>query len=154
MHGTEVSHNAPLIGRIDNFVAINSALEVDLTGQINAETLNGVQLSGVGGQFDFVDAAYFSRGGKSITALTSSAAKGTISRIVSRLPAGAIATIPRYMTDFVVTEYGVACLRGKSATSRAEALISIAHPDFRDSLWEEFSRGRNKPSSGSKREKS
>ena len=140
MHGAEVSHNAELIGRIDNFMAINSALEIDLTGQINAESLNGVQISGVGGQFDFVEGAYFSRGGKSITALTSSAAKGKISRIVSTLPSRAIVTIPRYMTDIVVTEYGVAQLRGKSNRQRAEALIAIAHPDFRDQLREEFSR--------------
>jgi 4-hydroxybutyrate CoA-transferase len=140
MHGADVSHNAQLIGQIDNFIAINSALEIDLTGQINAESLNGVQISGVGGQFDFVEGAYFSRGGKSITALTSSAAKGKISRIVSSLSSRAIVTIPRYMTDIVVTEYGVAHLRGKSNRQRAGALIAIAHPDFRDQLREEFSR--------------
>jgi 4-hydroxybutyrate CoA-transferase len=140
MHGADVSHNSQLIGQIDNFIAINSALEVDLTGQINAESLDGVQISGVGGQFDFVEGAYFSRGGKSITALTSSAAKGEISRIVSTLSSRAVVTIPRYMTDIIVTEYGVAQLRGKSNRQRAEALMAIAHPDFRDQLREEFSR--------------
>ena len=140
MHGADVSHNAQLIGQIDHFIAINSALEIDLTGQINAESLDGFQLSGVGGQFDFVEGAYFSRGGKSITALTSSAGKGKISRIVPRLSSGAIATIPRYMSDIVVTEYGGAQLRGKSNRQRAEALIAIAHPDFRDQLREESSR--------------
>jgi len=136
MHPAQVSHNAELIGRIDNFVAINSALEIDLTGQINAESLNGIQLSGVGGQFDFVDGAYFSRGGKSITAMTSSTGKGRVSRIVPRLPSGAAVTLPRFMTDIVVTEYGIAELRGKSFSRRAEALMAIAHPDFRQDLWE------------------
>lgn len=138
MHGAEVSHNAQLIGQIDNFVAINSALEIDLSGQINAESINGEQVSGVGGQFDFVEGAYYSRGGISITALSSSAAQGKISRIIPSLPPQATVTIPRYMADIVVTEYGVAKLKGKSLPQRAEALISIAHPHFRDSLWEAF----------------
>lgn len=138
MHGAEVSHNAQLLGQIDNFVAINSALEIDLSGQINAESLNAEQISGVGGQFDFVEGAYYSRGGISITALSSSAAQGKISRIVPYLSPQATVTIPRYMADIVVTEYGVAKLKGKSLPQRAEALISIAHPHFRDSLWEAF----------------
>ena len=138
MHGAEVSHNAELIGKIDNFVAINSALEIDLSGQINAESLNGVQISGVGGQFDFVEGAYFSRGGRSVTALISSASKGKVSRIVPTFSNQAVVTIPRYLTDIVVTEYGAAHLRGKSIRQRAEALISIAHPSFRDGLCEAF----------------
>jgi 4-hydroxybutyrate CoA-transferase len=97
-----------------------------------------VQISGVGGQFDFVEGAYFSRGGKSITTLTSSAGKGKISRIVANLSQKAVVTTPRYLTDIVVTEYGAAHLRGKSNRQRAEALISIAHPGFRDGLWETF----------------
>ncbi len=147
MHGAGVSHNAELIGKIDSFMAINSALEIDLTGQVNAESLNGVQISGVGGQFDFVEGAYFSRGGKSITALTSSAGRGKVSRIVASLPPKAVVTTPRYLTDIVVTEYGVARLRGKSNRQRAEALISIAHPSFRDGLWEAF---RKEQASGKK----
>ncbi|MBM4331381.1 MAG: acetyl-CoA hydrolase/transferase family protein [Deltaproteobacteria bacterium] len=138
MHSAEVSHNARLIAEIDDFISINSVIEIDLTGQINAESLNGLQISGVGGQFDFVAGAYFSRGGKSITALTATATKGTISRIVPRLAGGAAVTIPRYLTDIVVTEFGIAKLRGKSFPRRAEALISIAHPAFRDELWEAF----------------
>jgi 4-hydroxybutyrate CoA-transferase len=141
MHGAEVSHNAELIGKIDNFVAINSALEIDLSGQINAESLNGVQISGVGGQFDFVEGAYFSRGGRSVTALISSASKGKVSRIVPAFSSQAVVTIPRYLTDIVVTEYGAAHLRGKSIRQRAEALISIAHPSFHDGLWEVFRKG-------------
>jgi len=138
MHGAGVSHNAELIGKIDNFVAINSALEIDLSGQINAESLNGVQISGVGGQFDFVEGAYFSRGGRSVIALISSASKGKVSRIVPTFSNQAVVTIPRYLTDIVVTEYGAAHLRGKSIRQRAEALISIAHPSFRDGLCEAF----------------
>lgn len=138
MHPADVTHNAQLIGQNDHFVAINSAVEIDLAGQINAEALNGVQISGVGGQFDFVEAAYFSRGGRSITAFLSSAGAGKVSRIVPRLGAGAVVTVPRYMTDIVVTEYGVAELRGKTLAQRAEALVAIAHPCFRDSLWEAF----------------
>jgi acyl-CoA hydrolase len=133
-----------LIAKIDDFIAINSAVEIDLTGQINAESLNGAQISGVGGQFDFVEGAYFSRGGRSITAMASSTGKGKISRIVPALASGAVVTIPRYMTDIVVTEFGVAELRGKSSRQRAEALISIAHPDFQDRLWEARSKTRSK----------
>ncbi len=142
MHPASVTHNAQLIARNANFVAINSAVEIDLTGQINAESLNGVQISGVGGQFDFVEAAYFSRGGRSITAFLSSAGSGKVSRIVPRLAAGAVATVPRYMSDLAVTEYGVAELRGRTLSQRAEALISIAHPNFRDSLREAMERRR------------
>jgi len=141
MHPSQVSHNARLIAGIDHFTAINSVVEIDLTGQINAESINTAQISGVGGQGDFVEASFFSKGGKSITALTSTAGKGKISRIVPRLASGAAVTIPRYMTDIVVTEFGVAELRGKSFRQRAEALISIAHPDFRNWLWEAFSKG-------------
>lgn len=142
MHPASVTHTAQLIAQNPHFVAINSAVEVDLTGQINAESLNGMQISGVGGQFDFVEAAYFSRGGRSITAFLSSAGSGKVSRIVPRLAAGAVSTVPRYMADLVVTEYGVAELRGRSLSQRAEALISIAHPNFRDSLREAFGRRR------------
>jgi 4-hydroxybutyrate CoA-transferase len=144
MHPAEVSHNAALIAKIDDFMAINSAVEIDLTGQINAESLNGAQISGVGGQFDFVEGAYFSRGGKSITAMTASTGKGKVSRIVPSLASGAAVTIPRYMTDIVVTEFGVAELRGKSFRQRAEVLISIAHPDFQHWLCEAQSKIRPK----------
>ena len=85
-----------------------------------------------------MEGAYFSKGGKFITALTSSAGKGKASRIVPRLPSKAVVTTPRFLTDIVVTEYGVAQLRGKSSRQRAEALISVAHPAFRDGLWEAF----------------
>ncbi len=148
LHPASVSHNARLIGEIDNFVSINSVIEVDLTGQINAENIGDIQISGVGGAHDFVTAAYFSKGGKSFTALTSTAAGGKISRIVPRITSGAAVTIPRYLIDIVVTEFGVAHLRGKTLPQRAEALIHIAHPNFRDMLKEEFSRAYTRPKAG------
>ncbi len=146
MHSSSVTHNAHLISQIDKFVAINSAIEIDLTGQINAESVDGAPISGVGGQCDFVESALHSLGGRAITAMTATAGKGKISRIVPRLDSGATVTTPRYLVDTVVTECGVAELRGKSYRQRAEALIAIAHPDFRDKLWEEFGRGLAKKS--------
>jgi 4-hydroxybutyrate CoA-transferase len=138
LHPASVSHNARLIGEIDHFISINSVIEVDLTGQVNAETIGDLQISGVGGAHDFVTAAFFSKGGKSFTVLTSTAGGGKISRIVPKIRSEAAVTIPRYLTDLVVTEFGVAHLRGKSIPQRAEALIRIAHPHFRDQLKEEF----------------
>ena len=129
-----LSHGLEYLRDQDRFISINSALEVDLTGQVNAEWLNGRQISGLGGQFDFVEAAMYSRGGFSITALPATAAGGTASRIVPRLAAGAAVTTPRHCVDFVVTEFGVADLRAKTLRQRAEALAAIAHPDFRDGL--------------------
>jgi 4-hydroxybutyrate CoA-transferase len=128
------SHGLPVLQQLDNFTAINSALEVDLSGQVNAEWVNGRQISGLGGQFDFVEAALYARGGRSITALPSTAARGTVSRIVPALAAGTPVTTPRYCVDAVVTEYGVAELRGKGLRERADALAAIAHPAFRDGL--------------------
>ncbi|MCX5907854.1 MAG: 4-hydroxybutyrate CoA-transferase, partial [Deltaproteobacteria bacterium] len=113
MHPASVSHNARVIGEIDNFVSINSIIEIDLTGQINAESINDTQISGVGGAHDFAMGAAYSRGGKSFTVLTSTAAKGELSRIVPRIASVCAVTIPRYLVDYVVTEYGVAHLRGK-----------------------------------------
>jgi 4-hydroxybutyrate CoA-transferase len=128
------SHGLRYVSQIDNFVAINSAIEVDLGGQINAEWVAGRQISGIGGQVDFVEAASYSRGGRSIVALPSTAARGSVSRIVRTLAAGTPVTTPRCFVDFVVTEYGVADLRGKGIHARARALTAIAHPQFRDEL--------------------
>ncbi len=122
----------------DNMVSINSCLEVDLTGQINAESVGERQFSGVGGQVDFIRGARMSRGGRSIIAMPSTAARGTVSRIAPVLAPGAIVTTSRCDVDHVVTEYGVASLRGRTLRQRAEALIAIAHPDFRDALMEEY----------------
>ena len=128
------SHGLETVARLDNFVAINSAIEVDLTGQVNAEWVAGRQMSGIGGQFDYVEAAMYSRGGRSIVALPSTAARGSASRIVRTLAAGAPVTTPRYCAEFVVTEYGIADLRGKGIHARARALAAIAHPQFREEL--------------------
>ena len=134
MHPVDYVNDVCVIGQHDNMVAINSAVQVDLTGQVNAEMIGGVQYSGVGGQVDFVRGASRSRGGKSIIALPSTASKGSISRICRELEAGAAVTTSRNDLHYVVTEFGVADLRGKTLQQRAEALISIAHPGFRDKL--------------------
>jgi 4-hydroxybutyrate CoA-transferase len=125
----------------DNMVAINSALAVDLTGQIAAETLGErIFMSGPGGQPPFAIGAVLSRGGRSITVLPSTAAEGKMSRIVPKLEAGTVVTVPRVFADYIVTEYGIARLLGKSQRQRAEELIAIAHPDFRAELRREARR--------------
>lgn len=123
-----------VIASHDNMTAINSALAVDLTGQIAADSLGTRMLGGAGGQVDFVIGAMLSKGGRSITALHSTASNGTISRIVPTLENGTLVSIPRIFCDFVVTEYGIAKLWGKSQRERAAELIAIAHPDFRAEL--------------------
>jgi 4-hydroxybutyrate CoA-transferase len=135
MQDSLTGHNPLWLGRIPKFVSVNSAVEVDLTGQVNAESLGEEQISGLGGQFDFVEASYWSPGGFSIFAFPSTSGKnGEFSRIVKRLKPGAAVSTPRYFTRYVVTEYGVADLWGKSVKARAEALIRIAHPKFRAEL--------------------
>lgn len=126
--------NSHLIGGIEKFVSILSAIEIDITGQVNAETVAGRQISAIGGSFDFLQGALFSRGGKSIIALASTTPDGKFSRIVSKLPFGSAVTTPRHCVQYVVTEYGVADLRGKTLRERAHSLISIAHPSFREEL--------------------
>ncbi len=123
-----------VIARNDNMIAISTVIEVDLTGQCNSEYLAGSQFSGTGGQLDFVRGAYNSRGGKSIQAFTSTARKGTVSRIVPRLKSGTAVTIPRMDTHYLVTEYGAVNLKGKSTRDRALGIIGLAHPDYRDRL--------------------
>ncbi len=118
----------------DNLVSINSAVQVDLMGQVVSESIGNMQISGVGGQVDFVRAAAFSKGGRSIIAMPSTAAKGTVSKIVALIDEGSAVTTSRNDVDYVVTEYGVAKLKGKTLRERAEALIYIAHPDFRAEL--------------------
>jgi GNAT superfamily N-acetyltransferase len=115
-------------------VAINSALAVDLTGQVAADTLSGKFFSGIGGQVDFVRGAARSRGGRSIIALPSTARAGTISRIQAMLDPGTGVVTSRGDVRYVVTEYGIADLWGKNIRERATALIAIAHPDFRREL--------------------
>lgn len=126
------THGAGVLASIDNFVAINSALEVDLFGQCNAEMLGGRQVSGAGGFHDFLRGAGASKGGRGIVALPSAA--GETSRIVPLLPSPSIATGPRNDCDIVVTEHGIARLRDLHLDARAEALIAIAHPAHRGML--------------------
>ncbi|MEW6269070.1 MAG: acetyl-CoA hydrolase/transferase C-terminal domain-containing protein [Thermodesulfobacteriota bacterium] len=131
---TTVIHDVPHLAQLERFVSINSAIEVDRDGQVNGETIDGVQVSGVGGSLDFVEAARYSAGGRSVIALRSTA-KGR-SRIVARLAAGAAVTVPRFAVDAVVTEHGVAELTGLDLDERAEALIEIAAPEARAELRE------------------
>ncbi len=127
-----------VVSKIENIVSINSALQVDLMGQANAEMIGSRQFSGVGGQVDFIRGAARAKGGKAIIAMPSTAAHGKVSKICAYLDAGAAVTTSRNDIDYVVTEYGIASLKGKTLRQRAAALINIAHPDFRPSLIEEF----------------
>ena len=129
-----------VIGRNDHMVCINSCIEIDLQGQVAAESMGLKQYSGTGGQVDYVRGAALSRGGKSIIAMPSTAARGKVSRIVPFLQPGAAVTTSRNDIDYVVTEYGIAHLRGHSLRERAQALIDIAHPDFQPMLREEYQR--------------
>jgi len=131
-------NNSYMIAQNDKVFSVNSALQVDLMGQVAAETINGVQFSGIGGQMDFVRGATWSKGGKSIIALPATAKGGTISRIVSTFKPGDAVTTPRNDVDYVITEFGVAHLRGVDMQERARRLISIAAPQFRDQLKEEY----------------
>lgn len=146
LHPVDYVNDPCVIGQHENMISINSAVQVDLTGQVNAEMIGSVQFSGVGGQVDFVRGAGRSIGGKSIIALPSTAARGKVSRIVRELDAGAAVTTSRNDVHYVVTEFGIADLRGKTLQQRAEALIAIAHPEFRNML-----RGRAMASAASTR---
>jgi 4-hydroxybutyrate CoA-transferase len=137
------THDLAVMAAIPHFVAINSVLSVDLSGHANAEMLDGRQVSGTGGLLDFVRGARASPGGRSILALPATAAGGKLSRIVPRLGERDIVSCPRADADMVVTEHGIARLRAKSLAERAEALIQIAAPGFR----EELAKGRPRPRS-------
>ena len=126
--------NPFVIAQNDDVVSINGTIEIDLTGACNSEYMLGHQFSASGGQLDFVRGAYASKGGKSIIAATSTAAHGKVSRIVPRL--GGPVTTPRIDTHWIVTEHGKANMKGRSSTERAQALIGLAHPRFRDELTE------------------
>ena len=139
MQPATFTHDPRIIGQIKNFISINSCIEIDLSGQVNAESVGNLQVAGMGGQFDFVLGSHWSEGGKSVFAFSSAFGQdGKHSRIVSRLSPGAKVTTPAYLADYIVTEYGVAELKGKTLTQRAKALINIAHPKFRDKLLEEW----------------
>ena len=128
------THDIGVLGAIDNFVAINSAIEVDLLGQGNAEMIAGKQVSAGGGLVDFMRGARRSTGGRAVLALISATSDGKTSRIVPRFAPGTVVTCGRTDIDFVVTENGVADLRNTTPHARAEALIEIAAPQFREEL--------------------
>ncbi len=137
MHPSNFTNDPYIAGQNDKLVSINASLQVDLLGQCGSESIGHLPYSGTGGQVDFVRAANRSRGGKSFIVLPSTAKDGTVSRIVPTLSPGTHATTSKNDVNYVVTEWGVAQLRGKSAKQRAQALIAIAHPDFRPWLREE-----------------
>lgn len=137
MHPVDYVNDPRVIAQNDQLVSINSCIEVDLMGQVVSEAMGLRQFSGTGGQVDFVRGATWSKGGRSIIAIPSTARKGTASRIVPLLAEGAAVTTARNDVDYIVTEYGVAHLKGRSLRERALALTAIAHPDFRPTLEEE-----------------
>lgn len=132
--GANYTHELSILRTIDNFVSVNSAVEIDLFGQVNAEFAAGRQLSGTGGAVDFMRGARASRGGRSIVALPATARDGEVSRIVAKVE---LVTAARTDVDIIVTEFGIAHLRDRSSKTRAEALIEIAAPQFRDALREQ-----------------
>ena len=136
MHPVEFTNDPYLAARNDNLCAINATMQIDLIGQCGSETLGHLPYSGTGGQADFVRAANRSKGGKAFIVLPSTAKNGAVSRIAPVLSPGTHVTTSKNDINYVVTEYGVAQLRGKTAKQRAEALIGIAHPDFRSELRE------------------
>ena len=138
MQPVDYVNNPYVIARNDNLISINSCVQIDLMGQVASESVGLKQISGAGGQVDFVRGASASRGGVSIMAFPSTAAKGAVSKIVPFLDHGSAVTTCRCDVDYAVTEYGVAHLKGETLRARARNLIAIAHPDFRAPLVEEF----------------
>ena len=133
----EYTNDVRILAQLDNFISINNAIDMDLYGQVNAESAGTKHISGTGGQLDFVMGAYLSRGGKSFICMSSTVTgkDGSVkSRIVPTLTPGSIATDPRSCVQYLVTEYGMINLKGLSTWERSEAIIGIAHPDFREEL--------------------
>ena len=134
------THDSAIISSNDRFVSINTALEVDLSGQVNAESIGGRPVSGPGGAVDMMRGAARSSGGKSFVALNSTAKGGRVSRIVTALDPDTPVTATRDDVDYIVTEFGARRIRGLAAAARADALIEIAHPDFRQQLKTEWNK--------------
>lgn len=138
MYPIEYVNNPSVIAQNDNMVSVNSCLQVDLQGQVVSDTIGLSQFSGVGGQVDFVRGATMSKGGRSIIAMPSTAKGGTVSRIVPVITEYSAVTTTRNDVNYIVTEYGIAQLKGRTMKERARALISIAHPNFREALCNDF----------------
>jgi acyl-CoA hydrolase len=129
------THRAEILCQLGKLVAINSAIEIDLTGQINSEIASGMQIGLVGGQGDFVRGAQMAAGGRAVIAMPASARNGQISKIVARL--NGVVTTARSDADLIVTEFGVAELRGQPLDERIRRMVAISHPNFRESLERE-----------------
>lgn len=140
LHPADFTNDPFVAARNDKLVSINATLQIDLFGQCGSESLGAAPFSGTGGQSDFVRAANRSQGGQSFIVLPSTAKDGRISRIVPALTSGTLVSTSKNDVNYVVTEYGVAQLRGKSMRERARALIAIAHPDFRSALRKQADR--------------
>ncbi len=140
LHPIDYVNNPIEIAKNDNMVSINSCLQIDLLGQVVSDTVGLNQYSAVGGQVDFVRGATMSKGGRSIIAMPSTAKGGMLSRIVPLITEGSAVTTPRNDVNYVVTEYGIAQLKGKTLKERAKALICIAHPKFRPHLILEYTK--------------
>ncbi|PKM94726.1 MAG: 4-hydroxybutyrate--acetyl-CoA CoA transferase [Firmicutes bacterium HGW-Firmicutes-1] len=136
-HPVDYVNNPNVISSHDDFISVNSCIEVDLLGQVCSESIGYKNYSGTGGQVDFVRGATKSRGGKSFIAMYSTAKKGTVSKIKPILTEGSVVTTSKNDVDYIATEFGVVRLKGKTAGQRAKALISIAHPDFQEYLIRE-----------------
>ena len=136
LHSAEYCLNVRVIAQHDNMVAINSAVSVDFAGQIAAESIGPRVISGAGGQTSFAIGAFLSKGGRNITVMASTAGSGEkrVSRITPMLAEGTIVTVPRSISDYIITEYGIAHINGKTQRQRAQELIGIAHPDYRAEL--------------------
>jgi len=132
LQSTDRTHSGAVLSAIPGLVSINSAIEVDLTGQVNAESVGAAHVGAVGGAVDFVRGAHTASGGRSLIALPSTAAGGSITKIVPQL-SGPVST-SRSDVDVIITEFGAAEIRGRSLRERARAMIGIAHPDFREQL--------------------
>lgn len=140
MYPVDYVNKPDIIAKNDHMISINSCIQVDLMGQVVSASVGLKQISGVGGQVDFVRGSHMSKGGKTIIALPSTANQGKISKIVPWLDQGAAVTTSRYDVDYIITEFGIAKLRGKTLRERAVQLIKIAHPNFRDLLIQEYER--------------
>lgn len=140
MYPVDYVNDPYVIAQNDNLVSINSCVQIDLMGQVVSTSAGLRQISGVGGQIDFVRGANMSKGGRAIMAMPSTTGKGKISKIVPFLDPGSAVTTTRNDVNYVITEYGIAQLKGKTLRQRAEALIQVAHPDFRDQLRDEYRR--------------